>query len=585
MGLLNFGKLCRGGNRYAVAFGTALLVLMASGVASGQESNGQKSGRADYLGPHAEGAFAPVLETTPTRDRLLTSRLPALVVLDHVETIALRAESASQFDKSGVPLKIGFSREVPVLRSKSQTAAAMAWTSAHPGQFAAINLTSPEAVGIRLGLLVESLPIAAVLRFYGQDLVSLHEVSGQEIMETIARNLTAGDKTDEALTYWSPVIDGQEINLEIELPFGMSQDEVKFSIPRISHLFSSPLDTSALREQIGQSASCNLDSVCYPDWDNKSRATARMVFTDGGVSYTCTGTLMNDSDFSTYIPYFLSANHCISTQTVASTLQTYWFYRSSSCDSGSMSSSMQPVSSGATLLYSSSITDTSFMRLNGAPPSGVYLSGWSATLPAIGVGGIGIHNPHSDLQKISFGSITGYNKCTSEPGSSTFLCTGATAASADHFHVLWSDGIVEGGSSGSGLWAASGSNYYLVGQLHGGNASCSVPTEPSYYGRFGVAYNAALYQWLGSGVSANYTIAVSKAGTGAGTVSSPAGSGLYCGTVCSVVYPSGTSVTLTATATTGSTFTGWSGDCSGAAATCTVSMSQARNVTASFTAG
>jgi hypothetical protein len=41
-------------------------------------------------------------------------------------------------------------------------------------------------------------------------------------------------------------------------------------------------------------------------------------------------------------------------------------------------------------------------------------------------------------------------------------------------------------------------------------------------------------------------------------------------------------VTLTSTATTGSTFAGWSGDCSGMD-TCTVSLSQAHSVTATFT--
>ena len=80
------------------------------------------------------------------------------------------------------------------------------------------------------------------------------------------------------------------------------------------------------------------------------------------------------------------------------------------------------------------------------------------------------------------------------------------------------------------------------------------------------------------------TISVYKAGTGFGVVSSPAGSGLYCGNVCRVDYPSSTSVTLTATAVTGSIFAGWSGDCSGMATTCTVSMSQARNVAATFSA-
>ena len=78
-----------------------------------------------------------------------------------------------------------------------------------------------------------------------------------------------------------------------------------------------------------------------------------------------------------------------------------------------------------------------------------------------------------------------------------------------------------------------------------------------------------------------FTLTVSKAGTGSGTVtSSPAG--INCGSTCNAPFDSGTSVTLTATANSGSTFTGWSGEgCSGTS-TCTVSMTQARNVTATF---
>ena len=77
-------------------------------------------------------------------------------------------------------------------------------------------------------------------------------------------------------------------------------------------------------------------------------------------------------------------------------------------------------------------------------------------------------------------------------------------------------------------------------------------------------------------------LTVSKSGTGTGTVtSSPAG--ITCGATCSHSYDSGTMVTLTPAADSGSVFAGWSGDCSGTGA-CTVTMDQARSVTAAFNA-
>jgi hypothetical protein len=77
-----------------------------------------------------------------------------------------------------------------------------------------------------------------------------------------------------------------------------------------------------------------------------------------------------------------------------------------------------------------------------------------------------------------------------------------------------------------------------------------------------------------------WTLIVGKAGTGLGTVtSSPAG--IACGSDCSQAYPGGTPVTLTATASGGSTFTGWSGACTGTGS-CQVTMNGPRTVTASF---
>jgi beta-glucosidase len=79
-----------------------------------------------------------------------------------------------------------------------------------------------------------------------------------------------------------------------------------------------------------------------------------------------------------------------------------------------------------------------------------------------------------------------------------------------------------------------------------------------------------------------WPLTVSRVGAGAGTVTStPAG--IACGATCERTYASGTIVTLTAAADPGSTFAGWSGACSGPLATCTVTMSAAQAVTATFT--
>jgi hypothetical protein len=84
-----------------------------------------------------------------------------------------------------------------------------------------------------------------------------------------------------------------------------------------------------------------------------------------------------------------------------------------------------------------------------------------------------------------------------------------------------------------------------------------------------------------SGTAAFQAFTVSKSGAGSGTVaSSPAG--IDCGSGCTANFNIGTSVTLTATAANDSTFTGWSGACTGTAA-CTVTVDQAKSVTATFT--
>jgi RHS repeat-associated protein/uncharacterized repeat protein (TIGR02543 family) len=78
------------------------------------------------------------------------------------------------------------------------------------------------------------------------------------------------------------------------------------------------------------------------------------------------------------------------------------------------------------------------------------------------------------------------------------------------------------------------------------------------------------------------TLTTTKTGNGSGTIASLQ-TGIDCGATCSAVYDWGTSVTLAATPATGSTFTGWSGACTGTEATCTVTLDQAQAVQADFT--
>jgi len=89
---------------------------------------------------------------------------------------------------------------------------------------------------------------------------------------------------------------------------------------------------------------------------------------------------------------------------------------------------------------------------------------------------------------------------------------------------------------------------------------------------------------LPANANAQFTLTITEAGTGTGTETTNTGTITWSGNTGTVSYDSGTSVTLTATANSGSTFTGWSGACSGqsASATCVITMNSAEAVTANY---
>jgi len=418
--------------------------------------------------------------------------VPSSVRLGPIGDVSQLLDGQPQTLQRG-PRQIGVPRDVALTATRQDLLARLQWTAADGGgRRAAISFTSDGARGVRLGVLVRSLPAGAVLRFHAQAGVQdgVVTVTGEQVLQTLQRNLAAGDTGDAARTYWGPDFGGAETTLELELPAGALLAELDIAVPTLSHFFVAPGDAAeSAMAKVGEAGTCNIDVSCRPELASESRSVARMIFVRNGGSYLCTGTLVNDAQGST-TPYFLSAHHCISTQTVASTLTTDWFYHSTACNSGSPNPATQRVAGGAVLLYADAATDTSFMRLNTPAPQGTVFAGsYFGSLPQ-SASVVGIHHPKGDLQKTSSGVVTQYSNCANE------LCATSTAQLGRFLTVGWSQGITEGGSSGSGLFYPLDGKRYLVGQLYGGSASCIDPAGRDQYGRFDTAFRASLKNWL-----------------------------------------------------------------------------------------
>ncbi len=126
-------------------------------------------------------------------------------------------------------------------------------------------------------------------------------------------------------------------------------------------------------------------------------------------------------------------------------------------------------------------SDFTFLQLNHTPPTGVFYAGWSSAALAIPSTVIGIHHPIGDLKKWSKGSATGFANYSQNVNGN-----------GSHIRIIWSEGVTEGGSSGSGLFDMAGR---FRGNLHGGGSSCSTPNQPDWYGRFDRTY-PSIKRWL-----------------------------------------------------------------------------------------
>jgi lysyl endopeptidase len=425
----------------------------------------------------------------------------------------LRMNNARAVNKA---LQVGINRD---LREEGLVAQqpALSWKSLPDGGSAArFAVTSPGALAMRLGLNFKDIPAGAELRFLGANDgdVAVAVVGGEEIARL----------RREQPVYWTPVTEGESQTVEIYLPEGATNPP-RFTIDSVSHLIVSPWGKLS-GAKIGESASCEKDVSCAAQTTaflNAKNAVARMLFQSAGSSYICTGTLLNDADTTTQIPYYYSANHCISTQTEASTLTTLWFYESTSCGSGvAAGAGGTQVAGGATLLFNDPTTDALLLRLNNAPPSGAYFSGWDANSIAIGTNMTVIHHPMGDVKKVSLGQVLSFTTLTNTGGN--FITVGYTSASTEE------------GSSGSGILTTDSSGAYsLRGGLYGGPAGCSNfgnladSNNTDYYSRFDQVYPSISKYLAAAAAQPDYSGAwynASENGWGLSVVRGP-NSGLY----------------------------------------------------------
>lgn len=386
--------------------------------------------------------------------------------------LGLLAERRRVQDKHGQPLEVAYSRDTG---AGNLDLSALAWETLPSGaRGARFVVESSTAVALRAALEIDVQRSrgnkgdlsALTLRFRGRD-GQTFETSGKDLVTAEAN--------------WSPIVQGDVLEVELLLASGANPAAYSLRIPQLSHFDVNPAASDqAVGRAVGDSDYCERDIVCRTsppaNFRSTANAVARMVFTKGGSSYLCTGTLLNNSN-SPRKHMFWTANHCISTQSVANTLQTYWFYEVTTCDGSTVSSAARTLTGGAYLRHNNNARDTALLELKTAPPAGAVYAGWnSAAISATNTAIEGIHHPAGDVKKYSLGTVT--------------LLSGNIDGKGPFYRVRWSTGVTEGGSSGSGLFTVSNGSYQLRGGLYGGLSYCSAPTDPDYYSRFADVYSS-----------------------------------------------------------------------------------------------
>jgi subtilisin-like proprotein convertase family protein len=345
-----------------------------------------------------------------------------------------------------------------------------------------LRLVCENSVSMNLGFTQFWLPKTATL--------FVHDGS----MASIVRPFTADDNADHG-QLWTPPVPGNEIVVELTVDKGFEKD-VRLVVGSVNAGYRRFMEIAKEAAGTDKSGSCNVDVVC-PQGDGwRDEIPSVGVISTGGSRF-CTGAMINNvrQDLT---PYFLTAAHCGVTASNAASLVVYWNYENSTCRTpGSTASGsagngqLTQFTTGSTLRANYTPSDMTLVQLSSQPNQAwkVSYSGFDARNVET-TSNIAIHHPNTDEKRISFdnqaSTTTSYNSSTS-PGDGTHIRVGN-----------WELGTTEPGSSGSPLY---NQNHQIVGQLHGGSASCTSITN-DFYGRLSVSWNGggtnatSLRPWL-----------------------------------------------------------------------------------------
>lgn len=290
---------------------------------------------------------------------------------------------------------------------------------------------------------------------------------------------TASNNKADGMFATAPV-KGDLVTLELYEP----KEEIGQSIVSVSHVVHAYRNLFRLADEgsrgFGDSGACNIDVECPESvgWEDQINSVA-LIIVNG--SRSCSGAMVNNTA-EDGVPYFLSANHC------GTDMDNSWVYvfdyKSPTC--GGVDGDLTNSITGSTLVANYSPSDMTLAELTSAPPPAytVFYAGWDITNNA-SPGATGIHHPRGDVMKISHNTDALY--------SGNWGTGASNVPSGNHWVVDdWEEGTTEPGSSGSALFNTENR---IVGQLHGGGASCSNITYDSYGKTF--------TSWTGGGSAAS----------------------------------------------------------------------------------